>query len=274
MRPPPPPPPAFSPAFCAAEEWGRRDCWGGDRGGPSQTTRPAAEPDHRGTLIWRPSSAWRWRGVASLALLSLLLHLLLLLPLWGLRCVGRLQHRLLLDACVPWRSVSGPFCSCVRWWCCPVAPSLTGRPNEREGSLSALFPAPLHVRDSQPRCLRYSSLCFWVSLHTLLKKNTVGSKQAWFCRGDVRRRLCSVCTCLYFTVESRHISGRFFHRGCIMMSAWIPVIRCHQMRVCDVCSHYSRNKRKVKMDFQTGCNSLILAELKRGSWSWRLRYCL
>lgn len=224
----------------------------------TQSDNTSRSRTNRGTLIWRPSSAWRWRGVASLALLSLLLHLLL--PLWGLRCVGCLQHRLLLDACVPWRSVSGPFCSRVRWWCRPVAPSLTSRPNEREGSLSALFPAPLHVRDSQPRCLRYSSLCFWVSLHTFLKKNTVGSKQAGFCRGDVRRRLCSVCTCLHFTVESRHICGRFFHRGCRMMSAWIPIIRCHQMRVCVMCVHniHETNAKSRWTSRQTAVHSLWL----------------
>lgn len=36
-------------------------------------------------------------------------------------------------------------------------------PNEREGGLSALFPAPLLVWGFQPRCLHYSALCFWVS---------------------------------------------------------------------------------------------------------------
>lgn len=31
------------------------------------------------------------------------------------------------------------------WWCRVVVPALSGQPNESEGGLSALFPAPLHV---------------------------------------------------------------------------------------------------------------------------------
>lgn len=130
FRPPPPPPPLWH--FVQRRRKGGETAEEETEGTLRQHV-PRQSQTARELSFWRPR--WkRWGETATLLLLG------------KLRYAGRPQRMMSLDSCAQWRFISATFLSSIRWWCRLIVPALTGgQPNECEGGLSALFPAPLYV---------------------------------------------------------------------------------------------------------------------------------
>lgn len=169
IRPPPPPPPRWH--FVQRRSKGKRDCWGGDRLPWDNTsharTRQAGNfdltPSQR---LWRKWRWWRERAT-------------FLLP-GRLRCVGRVQYMMPLDSYAQWRFIYLWFAPRFADGAVSLCLHL-GQPNESEGSLSALFPAPLHMEFPAAMSAIFRSLFLGKSLPIPSEENQLIRKRRSAC---------------------------------------------------------------------------------------------